>query len=229
MRLVVVEDENTVARRLERLAREVLGERLTAIRIFHTLDDAHDYIASETIDVMFLDLNLAGRDGFELLKTVVASSFHTIVVSAYADRAVEAFEYGVLDFVTKPFTKARVQKALERYDSAFRQQRTKYIAIKRRGIIEPVNLDQVHLFKAANVYSEAILEDGSVLLHDKPLARLEQVLPAHFERVHKSYIANLSKVKAIRQSGNNTHLEMTSGAEVPVSRVKVSSIRERLI
>lgn len=229
MRLVIVEDENTVAQRLERLASDILGEQLHSIRLFHTLDDANDYIASETIDLLFLDLNLAGRDGFELLRTVVARSFHTIVVSAYADRAVEAFEYGVLDFVSKPFTRDRLAKALERYNSSFRQQLTRYIAIKRRGVIEPVDLDRVHVFRGANVYSEVIMDDGAVLLHDKPLSRLEQVLPANFERVHKSYIANLSGVTRICQKGNRTHLEMRSGAEVPISRSKVTTIKNRLI
>ena len=229
MRLVIVEDENTVAQRLERLARDILGGQLDSLRVFHSLDDANDFIESETIDLMFLDLNLAGRDGFELLKSVVARSFHTIVVSAYSERAIEAFEYGVLDFVTKPFTRGRLQKSLERYNSSFRQQSTRYIAIKRRGVIEPVNLDRVHFFKGANVYSEATLNDGTVLLHDKPLSRLEQVLPAHFERIHKSYIANLSGVATIRQSGNNTYLEMLCGEKIPVSRSRVSAIKSRLI
>ncbi len=229
MRLVIVEDENTVAQRLERLARDILSDKLTSLRVFHALDDADDFIATEVVDLMFLDLNLAGRDGFELLKTVVARSFHTIVVSAYADRAIEAFEFGVLDFVSKPFTRARLKKALERYESPFRQQRTRYIAIKRRGVIEPVDLDRVHFFRGANVYSEACLEDGSVLLHDKPLSRLEQVLPAHFERVHKSYIVNLSRVATIRQSGNSAELAMQSGECVPVSRSRIAEIKNRLI
>lgn len=229
MRMVIVEDENTVAQRLERLARDILGDKLASLRVFHALDDADDFIATEVVDLMFLDLNLAGRDGFELLKTVVARSFHTIVVSAYADRAIEAFEFGVLDFVSKPFTRARLKKALERYDSSFRQQRTRYIAVKRRGIIEPVDLGRVHFFRGANVYSEACLDDGTVLLHDKPLSRLEQVLPAHFERVHKSYIANLSRVANIQQAGNNVQLEMHSGEHVPVSRSRIADIKKRLI
>lgn len=229
MRVVIVEDENTVAQRLERLAREILGDKLASLRVFHSLDDANDFIATDVVDLMLLDLNLAGRDGFELLRTVVARSFHTIVVSAYADRAIEAFEYGVLDFVSKPFTRARLRKALERYDSSFRQQLTRYVAIKRRGVVEPVDLESVHFFRGANVYSEACLEDGSFLLHDKPLSRLEQLLPAHFERVHKSYIANLSRVAGIRQSGNNAELEMQCGESVPISRSRIADIKKRLI
>ena len=229
MRIAIVEDEVTVAQRIERLASELLGSTITGIRSFQSLDDADDYIATESIDLMFLDLNLGGRDGFQLLRQVVARSFHTIVVSAYADRAIEAFEYGVLDFVSKPFTRQRLRKAMERYNSSFRQQQTRYIAIKRRGVVEPIDLDRVYFFRGANVYSEACLDGGEVLLHDKPLARLGQVLPAHFERVHKSYIANLSRVVAIHQSGNNAELEMKSGDRVPISRKRIGEIKERLI
>ena len=229
MRVVVVEDETTVAKRLERLIRETLGTELATLRVFHTLDDADDFIATNAVDLMFLDLNLGGRDGFELLQAVVARSFHTIVVSAYAERAIEAFEFGVLDFVSKPFTQARLRKALARYESSSRQQRTRYIAIKRGGVIEPVALDRVEFFRGANVYSEAVLLDGTVLLHDKSLARLEQVLPAHFERVHKSYLANLSQVSTIHQAGNNASLEMRSGTRIPVSRSRAAALKSRLI
>ncbi len=224
-----MEDEVTVARRLERLATDILGEVVTSLRVFQTLDDANDYIATETIDLMLLDLNLAGRDGFELLRRVVARSFHTIVVSANAERAIEAFEYGVLDFVRKPFTRTRLQKALNRYDSSFRQQQTRYIAVKRRGVVEPVDLNTVDYFRGANVYSEVCLSDAKLLLHDKPLSRLEQVLPSHFERIHKSYIANLAQVVAIHQTGNNAELEMRSGERIPVSRNRIGDIKGRLI
>lgn len=229
MRVLIVEDENTVAHRLERLAKDILGEKLISLRVLFTLDDANDFIATEPVDLLLLDLNLGGRDGFELLKNVVAKSFHTIVVSAYADRAIEAFEYGVLDFVSKPFTHARLEKSLLRYDSSFRQQQTRYIAVKRRGVVEPVDLNRVLFFRGANVYSEACLEDGTTLLHDKPLSRLEQVLPAHFERVHKSYIANLSRVARIQQSGNSAELEMHSGECIPISRSRIAELKRRLI
>jgi len=229
VRLVIVEDELTVAVRLERLARKLLGDQLISLHVFHTLDDANDHIASEAVDLLLLDLNLSGRDGFELLRIITAKSFHTIVVSAYAERALEAFEYGVLDFVKKPFTQARLEKALDRYDSSFRQQLTRYLAVKRRGVVEPIELERVHYFRGANVYSEVVLQDGSVLLHDKSLSRLEQVLPEHFERVHKSYIANLSKVACIRQTGNNSELKMVCGACVPVSRSLIKTIKKQLI
>ena len=54
---------------------------------------------------MLLDLNLHARDGFEILKQIVSKSFHTIIISANIDRAIEAFEYGVLDFIPKLYNK----------------------------------------------------------------------------------------------------------------------------
>lgn len=229
MKILVVEDEDTVAQRLQRLSQEILGDELERLWVFHTLDDAQDFLATTSIDLLFLDLNLAGRDGFDLLKQVVSQAFHTVVVSANAERAIEAFEYGVLDFVAKPFTKGRLEKALERYSSSFRQQHTKFIAIKRQGVIESIKLDDVVYFQGANIYSEACMSDGQKLLHDKPLTRLQQLLPEHFERVHKSYIVNNKKIEGIKQSGNNAELILSNDELVPISRGKIAELKSRLI
>ncbi len=69
---------------------------------------------STPIDVLFLDLNLNGKDGFDLLKTSVSGAFHVIIISAHTEQALKAFEYGVLDFVGKPFNKERLARALDR-------------------------------------------------------------------------------------------------------------------
>ena len=118
MRIVVVEDEAIVARRLTRLLREILGETLESLDLATSLGAAQVRLDREPpIDALFLDLNLNGRDGFELLGEAVAGSFQTIVVSAHAERAIEAFDYGVLDFVAKPFGRERLELAIDRLRS----------------------------------------------------------------------------------------------------------------
>lgn len=229
MNILIVEDENTVAARLERLTREILGDTIDRLKQVHSLDDADDYLSDNIVDLLFLDLNLGGRDGFDLLKKAVAGSFHTIIVSAYAEKAIEAFEYGVLDFVAKPFTRQRLEKALDRFNTPYRQQETKFLAVKRLGIIESVDLAEVCFFKGANNYSELFVRSGEELLHDKSLNRLEQLLPAHFLRVHKSYIVNERMITGMRQAGNSTELILDSGQSVPVSRTKVAEFKKRFI
>ena len=92
LRIAIVEDEEVAARRLARLVGEILDERRHRLHHLSTLDSALAQMGARPFDLLFLDLNLYGRDGFQLLRKAVAQPFHTIVVSAHTDRAVEAFE-----------------------------------------------------------------------------------------------------------------------------------------
>ena len=114
MDIVIVEDEPVIAQRLQRQVKEILVDQQPNIKWFDNFDDAQSYLFEQPLDLLILDLNLHGVDGFELLKTVSAESFHTIIVSVYAEKAITAFEYGVVDFVAKPFNFERLQQALLR-------------------------------------------------------------------------------------------------------------------
>ena len=89
MRVLVVEDEAVVARRLRRLVGEILGAELERLDVIDHLGDAIDRVFETPYDLVFLDLALHGDDGFELLRHAVSGAFHTIVVSAHTDRALE--------------------------------------------------------------------------------------------------------------------------------------------
>jgi len=78
------------------------------------LDKAIDYVEKESVDLCFLDLNLSGQNGFQLIEKS-KQDFQTIITSAYTEKAIDAFHLGVLDFVPKPFQKERVKKAINRY------------------------------------------------------------------------------------------------------------------
>src|SRR6478735_8796777 len=189
LNLLIVEDEPPIARRIEKLARAALGPRLGSAHVAQTLDEADGHLAQTPVDVLLLDLNLHGRDGFELLARAVAGSFHTIVVSANTDQALRAFEYGTLDFVPKPVAPDRLARALARVTDA--QNRSEFaarsLAVQKSGRIEPVSLDAVHYIKGAGPYSELVLAGGRTELHNKSLDKLLAILPPTFERVHKSY------------------------------------------
>ena len=92
-----------------------------------------------SIDLLLLDLNLHGKSGFLALENAVAGSFQTIIVSAYADQAITAYEYGVLDFVNKPFSRARLEKALNRFLNSdyIPVNQTRYLSIRKNAGIKP--------------------------------------------------------------------------------------------
>lgn len=231
MIVVIVEDEPLVANRIERLIKAILKEKLTKIIVKNSLQEAMHYLFEYPIDLLLLDLNLHGKDGFELLKHAVSGSFHTIIISAHIDRAIEAFEYGVLDFVGKPFTKERMKKALLRLENveAKNTYPTKYIAVRKSGKLLLLEVEKINYIKGAGIYSEIILKDGRSELHDKSLNKLNVILPSNFVRTHKSYIVNMQCVKSFSSLGGSKYTLELSGNEIlPVSRIKYQEIKKRL-
>jgi DNA-binding LytR/AlgR family response regulator len=228
MRIVIIEDETVVARRIERLVRRILGEKLERVDTAADLAGAAALLGRAQDAVVLLDLNLAGNDGFDILRRAVAEPFQTIVVSANADRAVEAFELGVVDFVPKPFTEERLGKALERVARSMAEGSTPaFLAVTLAGRVDLVPVESVIAIHGADDYSELETADGRRHLHKKTLTTLEQMLPANFQRVHRSHIVNLHFAAVLRtDEGGKRMLALANGSSVPVSRAYVRRFRE---
>jgi two-component system, LytTR family, response regulator LytT len=228
--VAIVEDEPAVARRLERLTRDILGDRLRAVAVHRTLAAAQEALRTSPIDILILDLNVAGHDGFDLLHEAIAESFHTIVVSASAERAIEAYALGVLDFVAKPFNRERLATAFERVSlRAGTAASIRVLAVRKRHGLALIPVEHVLFIKGAGSYTELHLRDGSVELHSKTLEQLEAILPFDFERTHKSYIVRLSEIARIQaHEGTQYDLELRSGASLPVGRTRYPRLLSRL-
>ena len=230
MKVLVVEDEAVVAKRLVRLLGRILGGSAT-IEIAAGFADAREAIRSRPPGLLFLDLNLEGQDGFRLLEEAAASSFPTIVVSAHADQALRAFEYGVADFVAKPYDEARLRRAVEGLGRrAAHRADLRFLAVRKAGGIDLVPVEKVVAIRGADDYSEICTREGGRHLHDKTLAALARQLPPPFERVHRSWIVNLDDAASLHaRPGSRYFLRLRNGDEVPVSRERVRGLRERLL
>ena len=229
---MIVEDETRIARRIERMTREILGADLRSLTHIKTLEEATTFIEKHSLDLVLLDLNLNGANGFDLLTTAVSGAFHTIVVSAYKDQAINAFEHGVLDFVPKPFNQERLAQAFDRFhDKAVTAKSVvKYLAVKKRQRVELIPIEDLVYIKGAGAYAELFLADGRKELHDKSLEKLEQLLAPDFERVHKSYLVKMTEVKGfIVQTGSKYSAELKSGERIPVGRTKYKDLKEKWV
>lgn len=231
MNVLIVEDEEVVSRRLARLTRAILGPRLASLETAATIEAALDRLRERALDLVFLDLDLNGDDGFRLLGEAVAGSFQTIIVSAHAGQAIRAFEHGVTDFVVKPYGEDRLRQALGRVDQrepALRD-RLRVLAVRRHGEVRLLPLDAIVRIAAADDYSELHCEDGATWLHDKTLSALEHLLPARFERVHRSHIVDIRRIASWQVAeGSRYHLVLDRGDQVPVSRTWLQAFRRRV-
>jgi len=230
MNILIVEDESRIAKRIERMTRDIFGNALKSLTLINTLHEALEFIENSSLDLVLLDLNLNGDNGFDMLTTAVSESFHTIVISANKDQAITAFEYGVLDFVPKPFNRDRLEQAFNRAIAKEKAEnnKIKLLAIKKRGRIQLIPIEELLYIKGAGAYTELFLADGKKELHDKSLEKLEQLLSYTFERIHKSYLVKMSEVKEIiLKPGSKYMAELKNGTLIPIGRTKYKDIKAK--
>jgi len=232
MRILIVEDEIRIAKLLERIIREIWQDKLSRIHHCKHLGEANNFLLKYPIDLLFLDLNLNGQDGFKLLQQYTAQSFHTVVVSAYRNKAIEAFEYGVLDFVPKPFNKERLQKTYHRIigKKETSTSELKFVAIKKGKAITLIPIKDLIYAKAEGHYSYLFLNQNKKELSDHSLEKLELLLPNTFVRIHRSYIVNLDFCRNIRRHpGSKYEVELSSGTLLPIGRSRLKELQAKMI
>lgn len=231
MRILIVEDEKVAARGLQRMLQDILGKEITWIGCEASLDASRFVLEDKPVDILFLDLNLNGENGFELLQGAVAGSFHTIVVSANEDQALRAFEYGVLDFVPKPVAEERLRKAIDRVkDAAYSGKHAKFLPIRKPKGIALIRLEDVSYFRGDGNYVEIRLKMGASEYHRQTLDSLAKVLPPRFSRIHRSYIVDKRDVKSVIAHGGGTYdVELSGGEKLPLSRIHYKDFKGAIL
>ncbi len=229
MNIIIVEDEVMIFRRLKRMIEAILGEDCHSIQAASNLKQASDLAKNLEKVLVCLDLNLSGEDGFDLLRRAVIEPYQTIVVSANVDRAIEAFDLGVVDFIAKPFTQERLRKGLQKILSIHKGQSVQQIAVVKNGEVELINLSDIVAIHGDGDYSRIESIAGPEFLHNKTLSRLEQDLPSHFLRVHRSHLVNMNSVKGItRGDTGSKYVVLSRGQLVPVGRTYSRKLEDAL-
>ena len=231
MNIVIVEDEPASARLLEKMLEKIDSLNIAKIKIYSSIDEAKSGLAGK-VDILFLDLNLMGRSGFEILEEFASEPFDTIVTTAYPGYALRAFELGVRDYMVKPFSQERLQKALARVPTV-QEKKTPAIStivVKEKGKITPISVKGIVLVRSADDYAELYCDDGSKRLCSKRMDFLEKRLPNDFMRIHRSAIVRLSKVKNLLVRTGGKYCVDIEGVEepAPVGRKYYKTIRDRL-
>lgn len=228
MNILIIEDEIRIAKYIRLLLAEELAELQPTFILADSLEKGINIISSDsTFDMVFLDLNLHGENGFKVLEAITCENFDVVICSAYHEKALLAFEYGVLDFIPKPITRERVKKTIARYLNHAQTEKTPtYITIRTNKGIERINTTEIIYFKGADQYSEIHLSQNRIKLHQKSLDRLEKLFHSTFMRVHRSFLVRKASImKMERVSSSDYHLVLTNGDRLPVGRAKVKDVK----
>jgi two-component system LytT family response regulator len=187
-------------------------------------------------DVVFLDVEMPGCDGFEVLQQLDTATLPTVIfVTAYGHYAVKAFEAEALDYLLKPFTNERfqrvVQRAVQRVNDRLVEepQRQTRLMIKNNGRLVIVQDNEIDWIEAADYYA-CVHTNGRELLLRRTLSDLESQLDARlFCRVHRSAIVNIERVREVAIDRNGDYeILLHNGEHVRLSRNYRDAFQEKL-
>jgi len=228
----------------ERLARKDLISLLSSYDQVSVIGEADSVpsaikaIQKLSPDVVFLDIQMPGESGFDLLEKTDVDA-HIIFVTAYDEYAIRAFEVNALDYLLKPVNPDRLAKALEKLESQDRETRTRtqrldyedrlFLMLGQHFRFLKVNT--ILNISAAGDYSEVLISDGTKGLTLKSMKEWETRLPMqHFIRIHRSSIINMEFIERIEEWFNYSFRIYLKGLEEPdvISRRYAARLKERL-
>ncbi|MEO9139806.1 MAG: LytTR family DNA-binding domain-containing protein [Jatrophihabitans sp.] len=230
LRALVVDDETPAREEVAYLLRE--DPRIATVRSAESAGHALRLLTEDPVDVIFCDLKMPGLDGVELARVIsrFAERPHIVFVTAYDDRAVDAFDLGAVDYVMKPVSAERLAETVRRVASAGAEpvEDDETIPVELAGVTRFVRRSQVLWVEAQGDYVR--LHTGSVQhLVRATLADLEERwATAGFVRIHRSTLVALDRIDEVCSSDG--HYTVRIGhVELPVSRRHTRALRDRLL
>ncbi|PZE16194.1 DNA-binding response regulator [Putridiphycobacter roseus] len=212
MKCIIIEDQAPAQRVLKNYIAHL--DNLELIGTFNDAIHAKDFLDKQTVDLMFLDIHLPKTSGLDFLQDLTTSP-STIITTAFSDYAVQSFELNVVDYLVKPFSFTRFQKAIEKVMDQRKNVNHSNFFIKSGHDYISINSNDVVFIKSDMDYTE-IYQSTKKDLSSETLSYWEQKLkPFQFIRVHKSYLVNVSKIEKV--SGKQIHLE--GNQIIPIGRV----------
>lgn len=242
LRALLVDDEQKNLDGLEFM----LHQDCTDIQVtgkVQSAEEARNFLKSNLVDVMFLDISMPGEDGFQLLSSLTQKNLKTIFVTAHNDYTMQAIKASAVDYLLKPVRidelQAAVEKvkltvgspaALEQHYSLlqhFLETHTQIpiqkIAVPQLGSIRFIGLDEIISLQADSNYTIIHLKDMQKLVISKTLKDFEELLDENrFARIHKSYIVNLRYINEYSTIDGGI-VKMCDGSQWSISRRQLDS------
>ncbi|RZJ64083.1 MAG: response regulator transcription factor [Flavobacterium sp.] len=218
---------------------DIFEDELQVVGIFNEPAKALDSIIELNIDVLFLDVEMPGMNGFQFLERLGTFNFEVIFTTAYDSYTLDALRISAVDYLLKPVDQEDLQTAITRLRKRVAEKMMyKAVKLEKKATnrLALPTAEGVYLVEKANIlrveamsnYSVFLLTDAKKIVVSKTLKDYENVLDdEHFMRINRSVIINLDYVVKYRKGDGGT-LELSDGSEIEVSPQKKDLLLQRL-
>lgn len=235
MRAIVIDDERLARKELIKLLEdfpeiEILGEAAN-------VDEAYELINSLNPDLLFLDIQMPGKTGFELLEML--DSVPTVIfTTAYDEYALKAFEVNALDYLLKPIQMDRLNETITKLEppkAASEEQKEPRLCLTDQVFVKDgdkcwfVTLKDVRYFESDGNYIKVFFDNFKPMIHKSLNALDEKLNDRDFFRASRKHIINLSWVENIEPWFNGgLMVKLKGGDKVEVSRRQAAKFKEKM-
>lgn len=237
LKAVIVEDSRLARNELKELFKahkeiELIGEA-------ENVDDGFALINRTNPDLLFLDINMPEKDGFQLLELLDEVPI-TIFTTAFDEYAIKSFEYNAFDYLLKPISQKRfsssIAKVIEKESSvAVLDKKQEGLSLDKQIFIKDgencwlVKIKDISLFEIVGNYTRVFFDSNKPLIY-KSLAQIEEKLPQDvFFRANRQQIININHVnKVVSWFNGKLKIEMNSGEEIEISRRQSYIFKDQL-
>jgi two-component system LytT family response regulator len=245
LRVLIADDEPLARQRIE----DLLPSSVELAGTAATGDEAIEKIAELKPDLVYLDVQMPGKSGLQVVEAIGEAMPATIFVTAFDQFALKAFDVAAVDYLVKPFDDERFAQALQRARKSielrevekmtrrllgFLQEEPKQkfldrIAVESRGQVRLVPVSRIDSITASGPYAELHVGDKTYAVRERMQTLEEQLDPEVFFRVHRSAIVRLDRIDALlHRPGGDYAVRLKDGTELDVSRARRDELQQRL-
>ncbi len=245
MKAIIIDDE----KRARQLLATILAENCPEVTLCGDAEDLPNgvkLIHKTKPDIIFLDIEMPGHSGLEILDFFDADDiqFNIIFTTAYNDFAVQAFKLNAIDYLLKPLQITELVNAVNKVKNQTPQQQVLHyqqlantlqpdassrLAIPDSNGFTLIGAEDLVYIEAEGAYTELFLTTGKKMTTSRKLKYFEEKLATktNFFRIHRSYLVNINHIKKFSRGEGGT-VELSNGTTLPVSREKSAFLLEKL-
>ena len=241
IRAIVIDDERLARQELKNLLQSF--DNIQIVAESGKPEEALDLIEKENPDLIFLDIQMPGMTGFEMLDELEGTAPEVIFVTAYDEYALKAFEVNALDYLMKPVEGSRLQEAIEKIAKRIAKKKVESEGQENDGKLELhdqvflkdgekcwfVELEKIRLFESEGNYVRVYFDESRPLILKSLNALTDRLSEKYFFRASRKHIVNLRWIEKVETWFNGGLLViLKDGTKVEVSRRQSVKLKEMM-